>query len=427
MTSIQQTASSGNNSLFRLLFIAMALAYLATCFTPLHIHFDSIRYYNIKDCLEFGCPPDSFAATDYLPYGYTGLLITLSKLGILNGFFIVFVNCIYVFLGIWFVQKIFKPKLNAFLFYSIVLFNWTVIKFAAHPLSEMQYIFFSCSSLYCFHLYTQKKGYKWLVFAFLLSFLTVLTRTVGISLVPALVLGVMYQHREEIVRIIRKNKLLIIAALVILAGLAFFAKQLKILDYTSLLKSSMDKGMGSYFVQNLKNHLQELGEVFVNMPASKLSSYLPGPAAIAVFMVSGVALLIWFLYTLFAKRSGIPFYIKMYLLFYAFIIINWPYYDPRFWVPVLPLVVAVLMQTPFNSKPLLKYLSRAYLIYYLLLGIFAAGYSLKTGFNKEEFAKKQASGVYRNEYETYFFGKPQSDTAKMLDQNVVDILKKFDK
>ncbi|WP_127133108.1 hypothetical protein [Pseudoflavitalea rhizosphaerae] len=427
MTSIQPTPGSGNTRVLRGLFTVMAIAYLAACFTPLHIHFDSIRYYNIKDCLEYGCPPDSFAATDYLPYGYTALLIGLSKLGILNGFFIVLVNCIYLFFGIWFVQKIFKEQLSPFLFYSLVLFNWTVIKFSTHPLSEMQYIFFSCSSLYCFHLYTKQKGYKWLILAFLLGFLTLLTRTVGISLIPALVLGVVYQHRAEISRIIRKNKLVIVAIIVVLAILAFFAKQLKIMDYTSLLKTSMGKGAGSFFAENLKNHLQELGEVFVNMPASKLMGFLPGATGPVLFVILGVAVLVWFLWILFAKRSSIPFYIKMYLVFYAFIIINWPYYDPRFWVPVLPLIIAVVMQTPFNSRPWLKLLSKAYLVFYLVLGIIAAIYSLKTGLNKEEFAKKQANGVYRNEYETHFFGKPLSDTAVHLDQNVVDILNKYDK
>jgi hypothetical protein len=427
MTSIQQTTNLSYNRIFRGLFAIMALAYLATCFTPLHIHFDSIRYYNIKDCIEFGCPPDSFAATDYLPYGYTGLLIALSKMGILNGFFIVLVNFIYLLLGIWFVQKIFREQLSPFLFYCIVLFSWTVIKFSAHPLSEMQYIFFSCASLYCFHLYTKQNGYKWMILAFLLGILTMLTRTVGISLIPALVLGVMYQHRTEISRIIRKNKLVLIAILVVLAGLAFFAKYLKVLDYTSLLKSSMGQGLGSFFGENLKNHLQELGEVFLNMPASKLMSYLPGAAGPALFIVFGLAVLVWFFWTLFARRSAIPFYIKMYLLFYSFIIINWPYYDPRFWVPVLPLIVAVLLQTPFSSKPWLRSLSKVYLGVYLMLGIFAAVYSLKTGLNKEEFAKKQANGVYRNEYETYFFGKPLSDTAVHLDQNVVDILNKYNK
>jgi hypothetical protein len=129
------------NRLVSLALFAMGLIYLASCFTPLHIHFDSIRYFNIKDCIEFGCDPNSEVAKDYLPYGYTGLLIALSKLGILNAFTIVFVNCIYLFAALYFVRKIFDKLVHPALFVVIALFNWTVIKFAMHPLSEMQYLF----------------------------------------------------------------------------------------------------------------------------------------------------------------------------------------------------------------------------------------------------------------------------------------------
>ena len=116
----------------------------------------------------------------------------------------------------------------------------------------------------------------------------------------------------------------------------------------------------------------------------------------------------------------------MYLLFYIIIIMNWPYYDPRFWVPVLPLMVIVILQTPFNSRPWLKGVSRIYLTAYLALGLFAAAYSLYVGLDKERFAKNQAKGVYRNEYEIDFFGKPQTDTAVYVDPEVLNILKKYD-
>jgi hypothetical protein len=116
----------------------------------------------------------------------------------------------------------------------------------------------------------------------------------------------------------------------------------------------------------------------------------------------------------------------MYLLFYVIIIMNWPYYDPRFWVPILPLLVVVILQTPFNNIAWLKGVSRLYLTAYLALGLFAAVYSLYIGLDKERFAQKQAAGVYRNEYEIEFFGKPQSDTATHVDQEVLNILKKYD-
>lgn len=415
------------SNLFRLAMFGMAVVYLVSCFTPLHIHFDSIRYYNIKDCIEYGCPPDSFAATDYLPYGYTGLLITLSKLGVLNAFSITFVNCLFVFAGLFFVYKIFVGKVHPFLFAVLALFNWTVIKFVTHPLSEMQYIFFSGASLYCFYLYTQKKSYLHLALAFVFCLLTILTRTVGIALLPALVLGIVWEYRDQLKRVVQKNKLLIAGVVVVgVAGVIFSASKLKITDYTNLLKGPLEKGVGNFLGENLKNHFTELTEVFFNTPSSKLMGYLPGSIGTGLFVALGVILFGWVMYNTFSKRSSIPFYIRMYLLFYSVIILNWPYYDPRFWVPVLPLLVVVVLQTPFNSKPLIKGVSRLYLAGYLALGLFAAAYSLYVGLNKERFAQKQASGVYRNEYETKFFGKPQSDTATHIDAEVLNILRKYD-
>lgn len=415
------------SNLFKLAMFAMAAVYLVGCFTPLHIHFDSIRYYNIKDCIQYGCAPGSFASTDYLPYGYTGLLMTLSKLGILNSFSVVFVNCLYVFAGLYFVYRIFAGQLHPFVFAVIALFNWTLIKFVAHPLSEMQYIFFSCTSLYCFFLYTKKKRFLMLALAFLFCILTVLTRTVGISLLPALVLGVMWEYKTELTNIVKKNKLLVLAIVVVgIAAVVFSASKLKITDYTSLMKGPLEKGVSNFFAENFKNHFSDLTEVFLNMPANKVTGHIPGGAGPALFVLLGVVFLAWVLYNTFSKRSKIPFYIRMYLLFYVIIIMNWPYYDPRFWVPVLPLMVVVILQTPFDSKPWLKGVSRLYLGVYLVLGLFAAVYSLYIGLDKERFAQKQASGVYRNEYEIEFFGKPQSDTATHVDQEVLNILKKYD-
>jgi hypothetical protein len=415
------------SNLFKLAMFAMVIVYLVGCFTPLHIHFDSIRYYNIKDCIEYGCTPGSFAATDYLPYGYTGLLITLSKLGILNSFAIVFVNCLFIFAGLYFVYKIFAGQVHPFLFAVIALFNWTVIKFVTHPLSEMQYIFFSSASLYCFFLYTKKKSFLYLALAFVFCIFTVVTRTVGISLLPALVLGVIYEYRLELKRIVQKNKLLVAGVVVVgIAAVIFSASKLKITDYTGLLKDSLGKGVGSFFAENYTNHFSDLTELFLNMPANKVVGYVPGGAGFALFVILGIAFMAWVLYNTFSKKSRIPFYIRMYLLFYIVIIMNWPYYDPRFWVPVLPLLVVVILQTPFNSRGWLKGVSRLYLGVYLALGLGAAAYSLYVGLDKERFAQKQANGLYRNEYEIEFFGKPQTDTATHVDPEVLNILKKYD-
>ena len=109
----------------------LGFLFFLNCFTPLRIHYDMLRYFAIKDCIESKCPPGA-DPNDYMPYGYTGLLLLLSKLGILKSFSIVFVNCLYLFGGLYFVRKIFNNLHTAFFMFFLVLLNWTIIKFVAH-------------------------------------------------------------------------------------------------------------------------------------------------------------------------------------------------------------------------------------------------------------------------------------------------------
>ena len=138
-------------------FILLTAVYLADCFTPFRIHLDGLRYFAIKDCIEFGCPPDSLAATDYFPYGYTALLLIFSKLGILKSFYLVLINTIFRFTGLYFLYKVFEKKISPYLFFLIILINWLFVKYTAHPLSEMQYVFFSLMGVYFFYQFIAQK------------------------------------------------------------------------------------------------------------------------------------------------------------------------------------------------------------------------------------------------------------------------------
>jgi hypothetical protein len=42
-------------------------------------------------------------------------------------------------------------------------------------------------------------------------------------------------------------------------------------------------------------------------------------------------------------------------------------------------------------------------------------------------AKTQASGAFRNEYETIWYGKPLSDTAKHIDPAALEVIRRYDR
>jgi hypothetical protein len=402
----------------------LAILFFLNCFTPLRLHYDMLRYFAIKDCLESKCPPEA-DPNDYLPYGYTGLLLLLSKLGILKSFSVVFMNCIYLFGGLYFVRKIFITIRLPFFLFFIVLLNWTIIKFVTHPLSELQYLFFSIASLYSFSLFVRNRNIWSLLAAFLLAGIAFLTRTVGLTLLAALFAALLWEYRKQLILLLKQNRIFLLGLLVCMAVVIIFSRQLGLNHYTGVMSKQFEEGRR--FSNVLGWHFSEWGEILINTSRYKVMGFFPGQMGNWIFIVVGLLGVCGFIYICFIRKNQIPFIVKAYLFFYMLLMFNWPFTDPRFWVPVIPLIAALVSQISLPRNSLIKMLSTIYLAVYIGLGLIALGFTTYTSFDKKEFSKTQAGGVYRNEYETHFFGKPLSDTATHVDSYLVEFLNKYDK
>lgn len=402
----------------------LGVVFLLNCFTPLRLHYDMLRYFAIKDCIELKCPPGA-DPNDYMPYGYTALLLLLSKLGILKSFTIVFVNCLYLFGALFFLKKIFSNILSPYLLFFLVLLNWAVIKFVAHPLSETQYLFFSLASLYSFYLFVRNKNIWHLLLAFLLAGLAFLTRTIGITLVAALLTALIWEYRKQLLNLIKKNGFLLLALILCLSGVLIFSKQLGLNHYTGEMSKQFNEGLR--YSDIVFWHFSEWGEIVLNTSRFKVIGFFPTPAGEWLFIIAGILGLGGFIYLCFIRKNSIPFIIKAYLFFYFMLMFNWPYADPRFWMPVIPLIAAVISQTNFSTNRFLKWFSISYFLFYSALGLISLVYLTHTSLNKKELSKTQAKGVYRNEYEMHFFGKTLSDTVTRVDSNLVNFLNRYDK
>jgi hypothetical protein len=408
----------------KILLGALIVVYLINTLSPLRLHVDMLRYFAIKDCIELGCPPDSFAATDYLPYGYTALLLALSKLGILNSFTIILINCAFLFAALYFIVKIFGVSVRTEHLILFTLLNWTAIKFVTHPLSEMQFLFFSSVSVYTFYRYTQSNKILFLLLAFVFCGLAFLTRTVGIALLAALLSGLAWKYRQQLILLIKNNKILIGIAAVMVVVVILFSKQFGLDHYTGVFTKQFTEGVG--FADILKWHFTEWTEIILNTSIVKLFPYIGAPAARLCFLIAGILIFAGFVYLLFIRKNNIPFIVKAYLFFYTLLMFNWPFYDPRFWLPVLPFIIGVILQQPlFTNKGWTRVVFYPLAAFYILMGVVSAGYLTNTSLNKKLFARTHANGVYRNEYETVFFGKPQSDTAKVTDPVILSVIKRY--
>ena len=64
---------------------------------------------------------------------------------------------------------------------------------------------------------------------------------------------------------------------------------------------------------------------------------------------------------------------------------------------------------------------------YALPGILWVLYFTYTSVSAKTMAKTQASGAFRNEYETVWYGKPLSDTAKHMDPGALEVIRRYDR
>ncbi|HXB96244.1 MAG TPA: hypothetical protein VNU70_13830 [Puia sp.] len=413
-----------NKTLVKGAFFLLLAVYLADCFSPLRLHVDTVRYYAIKDCIEFGCPVTSDAATDYFPYGYTVLLLLFSKLGILKHFPIIFINVVYLIGGLYFLYKTFQSKLSPYALFVVVMLNWLFVKFTDHPLSELQYIFFSLGSVYFYSCFSVDRKVKYLLLALVMGWIAFMTRTIGITLIGALALDLLWKYKEQQLEFFRRHRVLVSGILVVLVVLiVVFSKVVGINHYGDVLREHFKEAP---FFKRVGWRFKEWGEIFINTPSNKVIDRLAGWPGEVLFMGIGLAIFVWFMVVLFSRKYAFPLYLKLYLVFYCLLLFNWPFNDPRFWLPVMPLMAAVVLQAALPRTSWARWGKAAYVTMYAALGLFSAGYMVYSSFNRDFLSRNQAKGAYKNEYETHWYGKPLSDTARKMDTLALQVLDKYD-
>jgi len=224
-------------------------------------------------------------------------------------------------------------------------------------------------------------------------------------------------------KLLLRNKVYVVAIFGVIVGVLIFSKQLGLDHYTGVFTKQFQKGVT--FAAMIKWHFAEWSEVGFNTSIVKIFPYVPSAVAKLVFTITGVLFFGGFGWVLYIRKNSIPFIVKAYLAFYTVLMFDWPFYDPRFWIPVLPLIAGVIAQLPLPKARMPRILATVFCAVYIMLGVVAVGYMTYTSLNKKVMVRTQANGVYRNEYETVLFGKPLSDTARHIDPDALSIIRRY--
>jgi hypothetical protein len=154
------------------------------------------------------------------------------------------------------------------------------------------------------------------------------------------------------------------------------------------------------------------------------------PSSLRVaFPLAGAMTLLLYLIGLWSRRRSIGS-LEVFLIGYSAILLVWPYYGTRFWLPVIPpfLAYAWLGSRELVAKSRLPRTATTamfvtFVAVFLLLGTTALVYSTRISFAGQEFPDRYGDGTLTETYRAVL-GQPHD--AVKVDQRALRLLERYD-
>ena len=416
---------------FRIFLLLVGIAYVLQLRTPLRLQIDSVVLMSEAESVANGTGFLDGGVKTPFPPGYPAVLALLLKLGLAHPPVLVAFNLLLLGLGLAVLPKLLEGPLSqprdvALQIMCAFLLAFALIKHSAMPLTDVP--FFGLSTA-CVAILTraeeQPLGKQFLLTLFAAGavFLAAISlRMVGVALVPAFVwLGLSRRELRQILPRSRKAKVIgLIAAVLILLPIGLF----RVWSYTTEVYRVAAKGTTPSAMARaaMHDHALELGQLVVNVPYR----YLPERLRITPICVVGLGLIIAVSAGL-ARRIRRLRCIDVYFIVYACIILVWPYIDPRFWVPVLPLIMtyARIGVTSWLRSERWTPLLTAFKIAFAFTGMVALVYTVRLSLAGPEFPDRYATGPLRATYCAAMNACNGKYNIKEIDPKIVHLLETY--
>ena len=412
-------------------------------FSPLRLNTDACRLLNMAVSAAEGSGFLVHGQPDVLPNGYPAAILLLMKLGAGTTFWVNALNlaalliaCGLLFLMTAYLQSVrYEPGVRILLC-VLPLASWVSIKHVSIPLTESLYTGVSMASVAALVAFWKSHRttamLSWLAIAGLLAWYAMKVRTVGVSLFCASVLTLAFhpQMYHLAARFFPKSPRgwwrvagISIACLALVLLVLRFANLSAVMPSSGYLRIQSDalrSGIGRLIGNLLSMRLQEAGEVFLNLPASKFARL-----GLTFDLVGAIAVTVCGLGWWRLCRILPP--LAFYMAFYCAIIFLWPFHDVRFWMPLLPaLVLCVwLVVQPLLRMKWLCFSALTYLCVFLGLGFAALFFSVRISLaTPQEFAEIYGDHSYRTSYSVAFGGEETDSSA--VNADVIGLLRRFD-
>lgn len=402
------------------------LAHAAQIASPLRLNTDSVLLLRMAEAFDQGRgfkPPDVPAP---FPIGYPAFIIGLRAIGLDHAAGIIGANVLALIVALaatWALTarlaRQAPPPFDASLAPPLVglltAASWLVVKHTPVVMSELLFLALSMLTL----LVISSGGWarRFLLGGALIA-ACVLLRTIGLALVPALLWSgaLMWLDqrraagRPPSIRSAWRLAPIGIGAIAIAAILAARSRY-----WSDMLSLYGSQSFADAALRTARFRLSDMGQFTLNLSSSAVD-HLPA-LIFPIAGAAGYALLFAGLYRL--RRAPHP--ALVYLAASTAFILIWPYEDPRFLLPVIPLMLWAMLHAPGlpRARPARWALATAW----LALGAAALGYSTMLTFSGRLFPERYGADEFRDSYRAAF---AQPHDPANINPHVLRMLQRHD-
>lgn len=393
--------------------VLFGLGQLLQLATPLRLNFDAANYLLMAASAADGLGFLVDGRATHYPSGYPALLALLDVMGLSTAPVLVAANLLFLGVGVVAAYALALRHLAigttaATWIAAMMLGSWVTVKHVTLPVPEA--LFFALT-MGCLVLLAEASGRRWAdrhrwllwVAALALAIGAIWVRTVGIVLIPALLVAALPSG----LRVscggapragARRSAWWVVGciATVMLVLLAYLVATSPYLDeWTRHLHR---RGLVRHLQLSFGFALLEQGEAYLNAPFDRLRAHWP-PLGL-LFRAAGLAGLVLVLAGLWSRRRawGAP---ETFLITYIAVMAVWLSVDARFWMPVFPLLLAyawLALARLRGAAP--RLLLGAYLAWFIGWGLLAMAFSTRVSLSSPtDFMYRYGDGAFTPSYE----------------------------
>jgi hypothetical protein len=410
MTSMQEQPGSKRrigSLMIRVALGALFIAYVIQLRSPLRINTDATTILRLTAILTDGKPYMLDGSRPIFPIGMPLTYSLMERAGIANSFGFGALNlaCICVAgCATWMICNELRLRSIAPAIILISFSSFVLIKHSVLPLTDIPYMAISLLGVALLEILPRQRG-RMKAGVFLMALCCVigaiLVRRVGIALVPAVLYAIRPSKRQmsSLKAFLLADKLRLFGVggvlLGIIAGAALvFRRLLYLPDF------HFGGSFGEAIVNQLSMRMTDFAELLINAPSAKLGRLYP------LIFVAGAALTVLIFIGLWETRRKLHT-MHIYFICYLAILSIWPFFDVRFWIPVLPLITITVVGaiSHWSRFRFIHYLTTIYLGYYAILTIVAILYTTRITLAGGSFPEIYGSGSAREAYEHAWSGQ----------------------